>query len=485
MLRPVDNPPNPWSSRHVHLLEPAPDARLEVFEEDAASIVAKNDSPDIPFSFSVNPYRGCFHACAYCYARPTHQYLGFGAGTDFDRRIVVKRNAAALLDTALGRRNWRGDELAFSGVTDCYQPLEASYGLTRACLEVCLRHRNPIGIITKSALIERDVDVLAQLARTAGARVWFSVPFADPALARAIEPSAPAPARRLAAMRTLAAAGVPVGVAFAPIIPGLNDDQIPAVLAAARAAGATAAFQVALRLPAEVADVFFARVREAVPLRADRVENAIRAMRGGRTNDARFGQRMRGQGERFAVATRLFDLTCRRLGLATGAAAARPPQPPAPASRGRPARGQQGLLFAPASGELPRPARAAETQREPGEPQAQRHAEEHEDRQGAALPRGLRHDHAEQGEGRERERTEGRTRSDVHPAHGGGTTPARGRERDPRQQAGGGNTGADHRDLQHVRSVAARGPQPAGLSSAGLPSAGLPSAGRVLYARGK
>lgn len=359
MLRPIDNPPNPWSTRHVDLLEPAPDARLEVFEEDAASIVAKNDSPDVPFAFSVNPYRGCFHACAYCYARPTHQYLGFGAGTDFDRRIVVKRNAAALLDTALGRRGWRGDELAFSGVTDCYQPLEASYGLTRACLEVCLRHRNPIGIITKSALIERDVDLLAQLARTAGARVWFSVPFADPALARAIEPSAPAPARRLAAMRTLAAAGIPVGVAFAPIIPGLNDDQIPAVLAAARAAGASAAFQVALRLPAEVADVFFARVREAVPLRADRVEGAVRAMRGGRTNDARFGQRMRGQGERFAVATRLFDITCRRLGLATGAAAARPPRPLAPTLRGRPAAGQQGLLFASSSGVLPRPARVA------------------------------------------------------------------------------------------------------------------------------
>lgn len=446
MLRPVDNPPNPWSSRHVHLLEPAPDARLEVFEEDAASIVAKNDSPDIPFAFSVNPYRGCFHACAYCYARPTHQYLGFGAGTDFDRRIVVKRNAAALLDTTLRRRSWRGDELAFSGVTDCYQPLEASYGLTRACLEVCLRHRNPIGIITKSALIERDVDVLAQLARTAGARVWFSVPFADPALARAIEPSAPAPARRLAAMRTLAAAGVPVGVAFAPIIPGLNDDQIPAVLAAARDAGASAAFQVALRLPAEVADVFFARVREAVPLRADRIASAVRAMRGGQTNDPRFGQRMRGQGERFAVAAQLFDLTCRRLGLATGAAAARPPRPPAPASRG-PARGQQGLLFAPSSGVLPRPARAAEPQREPGEPQAEGHAEEHEDRQGAALPRGLRHDQAEEGEGRDGDRAEGHTRGDLHPPPGVSTPPADGRERDPYQQADRGNAGADHRDL--------------------------------------
>lgn len=447
MLRPVDNPPNPWSSRHVHLLEPAPDARLEVFEEDAASIVAKNDSPDVPFAFSVNPYRGCFHACAYCYARPTHQYLGFGAGTDFDRRIVVKRNAAALLDTALSRRSWRGDELAFSGVTDCYQPLEASYGLTRACLEVCLRHRNPIGIITKSALIERDVDLLAQLARTASARVWFSVPFADPALARAIEPSAPAPARRLAAMRTLAAAGIPVGVAFAPIIPGLNDDQIPAVLAAARQAGASAAFQVALRLPGEVAEVFFARVREAVPLRADRVESAVRAMRGGRTNDARFGQRMRGQGERFAVATRLFDLTCRRLGLATGAAAARPSQPQAPASRSRPTRGQQGQLFAPSSGVLSRPARAAEPQGEPGEPQAERHTEEHEDRQRSALAGGERHDHAEEGERRDRDRPEGRTRGDLYPPPGDDTTPARGRQRDPRQQAGRGNAGADHRDL--------------------------------------
>ncbi len=371
MLRPVANPPNPWSSRHVDLLEPAPDARLEVYEEDAKSIVSTNDSEDVPFSYSVNPYRGCFHACAYCYARPTHQYLGFGAGTDFDRRIVVKRNAAALLDAALRRRGWQRDVLAFSGVTDCYQPLEASYGLTHSCLEVCLRHENPVGVITKSALVERDAALLERLARVAGARVWFSVPFADPALARAIEPSAPAPARRLAAMRTLAAAGVPVGVAFAPLIPGLNDDQIPGVLTAAREAGAKAAFRVALRLPGEVSEVFFVRLREALPARAVRVEHAIREMRGGRVNDPRAGHRMRGEGPRFAAAARLFDLTCRRLGLATGERAARPLGPRH--GWARPALPQQGTLF-PTGSAAPR-----EPHGDPREPSADRHPEEHEE----------------------------------------------------------------------------------------------------------
>src|SRR5690606_15000092 len=159
-----------------------------------------NDSPDVGFRFSVNPYRGCFHGCAYCYARPTHQYLGFGAGTDFDRKIVVKTNAPALLDRELRRPRLRGELVAFSGVTDCYQPLEASYELPRACLEVCARHRQPVTIITKSALIERDVDVLARVRDAGGVRAFVSVPFADPALARAIEPFAPSPDRRLRAI---------------------------------------------------------------------------------------------------------------------------------------------------------------------------------------------------------------------------------------------------------------------------------------------
>lgn len=315
-MRPVANPPNPWLSQHVELLGEAPPATLEVYEEEAKSIVSSNDSPDLTFRYSLNPYRGCFHACSYCYARPTHQYLGFGAGTDFERRIVVKTNAAALLDAELRRPKLRGELLAFSGVTDCYQPLEASYGLTRACLEVCLRHRQPVGIVTKGALVERDADLLVQLTRATTARVFVSVPFADAEMARAIEPFAPSPTRRLRALQTLAEAGVEVGVAVAPLIPGLNDDQIPAILAAAKAAGATRAFTVDLRLPAEVKDVFLPHLRRVLPLRAARVESAIRAQRGGALNDARFGSRMHGSGERARVVAQLFALECRRLGLA-------------------------------------------------------------------------------------------------------------------------------------------------------------------------
>ena len=175
MPRRVSNPPNPWASTHVEWLDEPPPVELEVFEEQARSIVAANDSPDVPFRFSVNPYRGCQHACAYCYARPTHQYLGFGAGTDFDARIVVKRNAPALLRRELARKPLRGEWLAFSGVTDPYQPLEASYGLTRACLEECLAARVPVGVVTKGALVRRDADLLSRLARDAGARVFLSL----------------------------------------------------------------------------------------------------------------------------------------------------------------------------------------------------------------------------------------------------------------------------------------------------------------------
>ncbi|TDJ70084.1 MAG: radical SAM protein, partial [Planctomycetota bacterium] len=181
MPRLVSNPPNPWATRHVEWLEAPPPVQVEVYEECAKSILARNDSPDVPFRFSLNPYRGCQHACAYCYARPTHQYLGFGAGTDFDSKIVVKTNAAELLRRALAKRSWRREWIAFSGVTDCYQPLEASYGITRACLEVCREFRNPVGIITKSALVRRDVDVLLALDRVADVQVILSIPFADDA----------------------------------------------------------------------------------------------------------------------------------------------------------------------------------------------------------------------------------------------------------------------------------------------------------------
>src|SRR5215468_12633192 len=171
-MRPVSNPPNPWHTVHADYLGEPPEAELEIYEEHARSIISENDSPDVGFRFSINPYRGCFHACSYCYARPTHQYLGWGAGTDFDRKIVAKVNAPELLRREMKKPSWQGDTIVFSGVTDCYQPLEAVYGITRRCLEVCSEFRNPVGIVTKGALVRRDIDVLSRLARESEAVVY-------------------------------------------------------------------------------------------------------------------------------------------------------------------------------------------------------------------------------------------------------------------------------------------------------------------------
>ncbi len=315
MVRPVSNPPNPWSSTAVEYFEEVPPARLEIFEEEARSIVTGNDSPDIPFRWSLNPYRGCIHGCAYCYARVSHQYLGFGAGTDFDRKIVVKTNAPALLKEAFDKKSWDGGTITFSGNTDCYQPIEASYELTRRCLELCLEYRNPVAIITKSALVQRDATLLAALAKVAMVRVFVSLAFADEAQARAVEPWASSVARRLESLRVLTEAGVTCGVAVAPIIPGLNDDQAARVLTMAHAHGARRAFMQMVRLPAEVLPVFEERMAEAFPDRAKRIDHAIVELRGGRKNDARFGSRMRGRGPRWEAITGLFEAQCRRLGM--------------------------------------------------------------------------------------------------------------------------------------------------------------------------
>jgi DNA repair photolyase len=336
--RPVSNPPNPWSSTHVEWLGEPPPVAVRVFEEDAKTILTTNDSPDVPFRFSVNPYRGCQHACAYCYARPGHQYLGYGAGTDFDSLIVVKRNAPELLRRELARGRARGEWIAFSGVTDPYQPLEASYGLTRACLEVCREFRRPVGIVTKGALVQRDVDLLAELAEVAGADVYVSIPFADEAVSRAIEPLAPAPATRFATLAALSRAGIPTGVAVAPLIPGLNDHAVPEILERAAAAGARRAFSILLRLAAEVRPVFEERLRAAFPDRATRVLNGVDEMRAGVSGD--FGDRFCGRGVRWEALNRLFEVSCRRCGLATGEAGR--PEIPAPESMNA---GRQGLLF--------------------------------------------------------------------------------------------------------------------------------------------
>lgn len=315
MPRAISNPPNPWHGTHVEYLDEPPPARLEVYEDHARTILARNDSPDIPFRWSLNPYRGCMHACAYCYARPSHQHLGFGAGTDFDRKIVVKRDAAALLREAFAKRSWVGEAVMFSGNTDCYQPLEASYGLTRACLEVCAEHRNPVCVITKSALVRRDADLLARLARESRATVILSIPFARDDDALKLEPWAARVSRRFEAMRALADAGVPVGVSVSPVIPGLNDHDIAEILERASDAGASTAFMIALRLPGEVREVFQSRLEAAFPDRAARVMSQLVDIRRGRADESRFGARMRGEGARWEIVRQLFHTTARRLGL--------------------------------------------------------------------------------------------------------------------------------------------------------------------------
>ncbi len=314
------NPPNRFDPVVVEWEEEAPKARLEILEDRTKGVLATNDSPDIPFTWSLNPYRGCTHACAYCYARPFHEFLGMGAGSDFERKIVVKLEAPRLLEEHFRKPSWTGEHVVFSGVTDCYQPLERRYGLTRACLEVCARFRNPVSLITRSPLVTRDLDVLGRLAEHRAVGVSFSIPIADRKIQQALEPGAAPPDLRFAAMRSLAEAGIPVGVSISPIVPGLNDRGIPEVLERAREAGATWAWMILLRLPGAVAQVFEARLREALPDRADAVMAKIRRMRGGRTNESHFGERMRGRDDDPAwdIVRQLFDVWHQKLGFGEG-----------------------------------------------------------------------------------------------------------------------------------------------------------------------
>ena len=316
---PVANPPNPWATTDVEYLEgDTPSAPLHVYEDHSRTILSKNDSPDVGFSWSVNPYRGCFHGCAYCYARPSHEYLSFGAGTDFERRIVVKPHAPALLREAFEKKSWNGELVVFSGVTDCYQPLEASYRLTRGCLEVCAEYKNPCGIITKSPLVERDLDVLEALSKVTRVSVAVSVPFWDVQKARAMEPFVATPQRRVRTIERLAARGIRVGVMAAPIIPGLGDEEIGDVLRAAKDAGAVFAGYVLLRLPGAVKDVFEERLRATLPLRAERVLRRVKETRGGKMYDPRFGTRGTGEGPYADSIAQLFAQTAAKLGLEMG-----------------------------------------------------------------------------------------------------------------------------------------------------------------------
>ena len=337
----LSNPRNHWHRAEVEYdAGEAPKQHLEVISDATASIVSENDSPDVPFRYSVNPYRGCAHGCAYCYARPSHEYLGFGSGTDFERKIVVKRRASELLRAAFERPTWGGDCVILSGNTDCYQPLEAELELTRGCLEICAEYRNPVHIITKSCLVERDLDLLEELQRVASVTVSVSITFWDAAVARAIEPYAPTPARRIACVRRLATAGIPVGVNVAPIIPGLSDRDLVPILEASREAGAVSASTQLVRLPGSTAEVFVSRLREALPLRADKVLNLTREARNGKLNDPRFHSRMRGTGAYAATLEALYEATVRRL-----AFPGFPSEPPNKSSFRRPNRSKQLSLF--------------------------------------------------------------------------------------------------------------------------------------------
>jgi DNA repair photolyase len=314
------NPPNRFEplsySRDPEwndLEDPALETRF--FKDTSRSIITYNDSPDVGFDASINPYRGCEHGCIYCYARPTHEYLGFSAGLDFESKILVKEDAPELLRRELSSPRWKPQVLAISGVTDSYQPIERRLQLTRRCLQVLAEFRNPVVIITKNHLVTRDVDVLGELARYEAVRVFLSITTLDGSLSRVMEPRASHPTRRLAAIEALSQAGVQTGVLVAPVIPGLTDHELPSILAAAVQAGAKVAGYVTLRLPHGVGPLFEQWLGQHLPDRKDKVLHRIRAIRGGKLNDPRFNSRMRGEGIFAEQIRSLFALACRKAGI--------------------------------------------------------------------------------------------------------------------------------------------------------------------------
>jgi DNA repair photolyase len=338
-------PPNPYLPVHVEAdweqvaeddeyLAALGRPPTEYIPDQTQSIVAENDSPDVGFRYSVNPYRGCSHGCAYCYARPGHEYLGMSAGIDFETKILVKHRAAELLREFLARPSWRPETIAFSGVTDCYQPAEREFRITRACVAVAAECNQPIGIITKNALVCRDIDMLTQLAAHGAVCVSLSITSLDPKLARTMEPRTSSPEARLRAIRELTQAGVPTNVMTAPIIPGLNDSEMPAILAAAREAGAKWAGYVMLKLPTTVRPVFLDWLERNHPDKSQRVQSFIRSTRGGRLSDSQFGRRQVGTGNMAEIIADTFRIWCTKLGYADE----HPPlnaddfRPPAPTS---------------------------------------------------------------------------------------------------------------------------------------------------------
>jgi len=316
----ASNPKNRFESIET-VPEPPQDSdaisspQTEFFPDRSRSIIAYNDSPDVGFDASINPYRGCEHGCVYCYARPTHEYLGFSSGLDFETKIMVKEDAPELLRKELSSRNWTPQLVALSGNTDCYQPIEKTKQLTRRCLEVFLEFRNPVVIITKNFLVTRDVDILAELARYDCVGVTVSLTTLDHKLSSLLEPRASRPARRLAAIKRLAEAGVPVGYLQAPMIPGLTDSEAPAIGAAAAKAGATFSGYVALRLPFAVKSLFEDWLEQNYPEKKNKVLGRVREIRGGKLNDPNYTSRMRGEGIYAEQMAKLFQLARKKSGI--------------------------------------------------------------------------------------------------------------------------------------------------------------------------
>ena len=319
------NPPNRFERLRVETDEdahldpdgPPPLPRTRFLRDDSKSILSENTAGDLSFEHSLNPYRGCEHGCAYCYARPYHEYLGFSAGLDFETNVVVKHDAPALLEKELGARGYLPKKLSLSGVTDCYQPVERQLRVTRGCLEVLARCRHPVVMITKNFLITRDIDLLGELARHQAVAIYISITSLDTGLAGELEPRASRPRARLEALRRLREAGIPAGVAVAPVIPGLNDHEVPAILEAAAAARAAFATWSMVRLPGAVASIFSEWLDRHHPMKKEKILNRIREAHGGKLNDSEPGRRMRGQGAMASHIRALFDTTCRRLGLPT------------------------------------------------------------------------------------------------------------------------------------------------------------------------
>ena len=316
----ASNPPNRFEPLHLERdaeWDPEQDASptTRFYKDASSSIITYNNSPDVGFDASLNPYRGCEHGCVYCYARPTHEYLSLSAGLDFESRIMVKERAPELLRNELTSRKWQPQTLALSGVTDPYQPVERRLEITRRCLEVLAEMRNPVTVITKNHLVTRDLDHLSTLASFQAAAVFVTITSLDSTLIRRLEPRTSQPRQRLAAIEKLAQAGVPTGVLAAPVIPGLTDPEIPGILKQAREAGARFAGYVVLRLPHGLGDLFDEWLSHHFPERRDRVWERIRSLRGGKANDSRFGSRMKGEGVFADQIAQLFDVSVRQVGL--------------------------------------------------------------------------------------------------------------------------------------------------------------------------